>query len=150
MIIHTNAPVKAIAWFEDEDGDPVAIADAPYKCQLKEEKNSAAVITFQTGGGVGLGTILKTTDTVFGVLRDVLLFTAPKELVANLAGGSYYGDVLRTDVPEWMYEFDAQVIIGVTDIDVGPPPIIPEFFTGTINVGGVQLIYENGRVKSVV
>lgn len=114
MIIHTNAPVSSIAWFEDEDGDPVAIVDAPYKCQLKEEKTSTAVITFQTGGGTGLGTIIKTTDTIFGVLRDVLKFTAPQSLVANLAAGSYYGDVLRTDVPEWMFEFDALVIKGVT------------------------------------
>jgi hypothetical protein len=134
MIIHTNSPVKAIAWFEDEDGDPVAIADAPYKCQLKEDKDSLPVITFQTGGGPGLGTILKTTDTIFGVLRDVLQFTAPRDLVANLAGGSYYGDVLRTDVPEWMYDFDAQVIKGVTS----------PAFSGTFVAGGVEFDFLDG------
>src|SRR5438477_643683 len=97
MTIKTNAPVEAVAFLEDADGGPVTIVNTGvYKCQIRNNKEDAsAVLTFQTGGGIGMGTIAVTLDTIEGVLRWIFTFSAPQILVANIPPGSYYGDVLR-------------------------------------------------------
>jgi hypothetical protein len=115
MIIHTNAPVNQTFYIVDRDDVPETIPNGSYKASMKESPDDvAAILTFVTGGGVGLGTITWTSIIVDGAPVDALVLTGAQSLVVNLKPGAYYFDVLRTDDPDWFFDDIVEVIKGIT------------------------------------
>lgn len=113
--IHTNAPVNAPAYLLDRNGDPVLIdPTATLKLSVKKSREDASpLLTFQSGGGSGLGEISLTTEAdEDGITRDYLVFTAPQPLVANIAAGAYFADLLQG--PDWELELKVLVLKGIT------------------------------------
>jgi hypothetical protein len=120
-IIHRNTRVNQPIYLLDADGAPVTIdALSNYKCEVKKTKRDAApVLTFATGGGVGLGTIqvLPATDDGYGVLRDWFILTTVDEVLpASVEAGAYVADLVVVGTRDWGFEMRVVVDDGVTDI----------------------------------
>jgi hypothetical protein len=99
MIIHRNTEINQPIYQIDRDGGALPIAHTgSYRCTLRKRKgDDAPVLTFQTGGGSGVGTLSVIYDEVDDEVRDLFLLEAEQALAAVLDPGAYYGDIVRTD-----------------------------------------------------
>jgi hypothetical protein len=113
--IYTNAPVNACIYFEDANGNPVALdATGTYKMQVRKSRGAPVVLTFTTNSSTANVEVLS-EDLGDGITRDIFAFSTPdNSLVAALEPGMYVADLLRSDDPNWECAADVKVTKGVT------------------------------------
>jgi hypothetical protein len=116
MIIHTNAAVDQPIYWEDRDGNRIALdADATYRFAVKkhrEDPDAEIILTFETFGSefVGTGSITVVNGLIDGKVSDYFRLRAAQALVADLAPGTYFADMITT-APTLQNLFDAALVI---------------------------------------